>query len=173
MRVRRPAVHNLGEPHFVLAQSLAVRFLGVLAVRRSETDVAIDDDQRRPVRLPLRRLDGDVDQSEIVDVADAQHIPVPALEARGHVVAEGQRSVALDGDVIVVVEPDQVGQPEMSGDRGRFVADAFHQVAIAAERVNAVVKKIAVAFVELRGQPALRHRHADGVATRPGPAGQS
>src|SRR5664280_726868 len=85
---------------------------------------------------------------------------MPAGEAHGHIIAESERSATLDGDVVVVVEPDQVRQPKMAGNRGSFVADAFHQVAVPAERVDAVVEKIVAVFIELRGQPALRNGHA-------------
>ncbi len=63
-------------------------------------------------RLPLRCLDGHVNHIEVVHVADVQHIPVPGLETQGHVIAEGQRCAALDGDVVVVVEPDQVRESQ-------------------------------------------------------------
>ena len=120
----------------------------------------------------LRHLDGQVQRFQVVDVAHVLHVPVPAHEARGHIVGEGQRSAAFDGDVVVVVEPDEIGQAEMAGQGSSFVADAFHQVAIAAEGVNAIVEEIAAFAVELRSQPALRNGHADGVAAalaqRPG-----
>src|SRR5271167_1270195 len=85
---------------------------------------------------------------------------MPAVEARGHIIAECERGATLYGDVVVVVEPDQVRQPKMAGDRGGFVAHALHQVAVPAERVDTVVEKIVAVFVELRGQPALRNCHA-------------
>ena len=70
--------------------------------------MGVDDDDRRPRRFSLCSLDGDIDQVEVVDIADVQHIPMPAAEARRHVIGERQRRAALDGDVVVVVEPDQV-----------------------------------------------------------------
>ena len=144
LRIRRPAVCHLGQAYFFFAQRFAVRFLGVLPVGRAPADMRVDDDQRRTRHFALRRADGDVDQIQIIYVADVQHIPVPAAEARSHVIGECQRGAAFDGDVIVVVKPDQVRQAEMPGDRSGFVADAFHQVAIAAEGVDAIVEKIAV-----------------------------
>ena len=52
---------------------------------------------------------------QIVGVADARDVPAVADEARGHVFAEGQRGVAFDGDVVVVVDPAQVRELEMAG----------------------------------------------------------
>src|SRR5271157_3543773 len=60
----------------------------------------------------------------------------------------------------------------MASDGGSFVADAFHQVAIAADSVDAVIKEIVAVLVELRSQPALRdgeaNRVADALAERAG-----
>ena len=44
-----PAVELLGEPDLVLAQGLAVGAVGVLLVGSAPGDVAVDDDQGRPV----------------------------------------------------------------------------------------------------------------------------
>ena len=49
LRVLGPAVVALGQPDLLLAQRLAVRRAGVLLVRRAIGDVAVDDDQRRPI----------------------------------------------------------------------------------------------------------------------------
>src|SRR5271157_1246135 len=60
----------------------------------------------------------------------------------------------------------------MASDGGSFVADAFHQGAIAADSVHAVIKEIVAVLVELRSQPALRdgeaNRVADALAERAG-----
>ena len=69
----------------------------------------------------------------IVGVADAEDVPAVAEEARGHVFAEGQRGVALDGDVVVVVDPAEVGELEVPGQGRGLAADAFHHAAVAAE----------------------------------------
>ena len=60
----------------------------------------------------------------------------------------------------------------MAGERRRFAGDAFHHVAVAAERINVVVEQREVRPVEPRGQPSPGERHADAVAAalaqRPG-----
>ena len=50
LSVLRPAVASLRRPDFLLAERLTVRRAGVLFGRRSVADVAIDDNQRRPIR---------------------------------------------------------------------------------------------------------------------------
>src|ERR1039458_6467434 len=125
--------------------------------------MGVNDDQRRAFGLFQRGLDGAIKLREIVDVAHVLHVPVPAEEARAYVIAEGQRGVALNGDVVVVVEPDQVGESKMPGDGGGFVAYAFHQITVAKKSETPLVKNIVAFFVELRGQPALGNCHADRI----------
>ena len=49
----------------------------------------------------------------------------------------------------------------MAGQRNRFLADAFHQAAVARQRIGIVFDQIGA---ELVSQLAFRHGHADGVA---------
>src|SRR5208282_1039727 len=48
-RVLRPAVELFGQPDLVLAQGLAMCAMGVLLVGGTPGDVAVNDDQGRPV----------------------------------------------------------------------------------------------------------------------------
>ena len=52
----------------------------------------------------------------------------------------------------------------MTGERRGFTAYAFHQVAVAADRVNVVVKNVEVRTIEMLAQPLRRDSHADTVA---------
>ena len=64
-----PAVVALGEPDFFFAQRLAVGGAGVLLVGRTPADVAIDDDQGRPLALLEEDAEGAVEQIEVVGVS--------------------------------------------------------------------------------------------------------
>lgn len=72
--------------------------------------------------------------------------------------------MAFDGHAVAVVNPDQVRQLQMPRERGRFVRDAFHHVAVAANRVHAVVEQRRVRAIEVALVPARGHRHADAIA---------
>ena len=43
-------------------------------------------------------------------------MPAIRLEALANIVAVGQRSVAVDGDVVVVVNADEVAEPLMASE---------------------------------------------------------
>ena len=137
---------------------------GVLLVRRAVGDVAVHDDQRRPVARAQEGAEGPRQHLQVVGVADAGDVPAVADEARGHVVAEGQRGVALDGDVVVVVDPAEVGELQVAGERGRLGRDAFHHAAVAAQGVDVEVDQVLEAgLVEVGGHPAAGDGHADAV----------
>ena len=71
--VLRPAVVPLGEPDLLLAERLAVGGAGVLLVRRAPGDVAVDDDQRRPVAACFLKVwKARVEHLQVVGVADAR-----------------------------------------------------------------------------------------------------
>ena len=105
----------LGQADFVLAQRAAVSFVGVLFIRRTIGDVAIDDDQRGPVAGVLEGAKGPLQHFQIVGVADPQHVPVVTDKAGRHVLAERPIGVAFDGDFVVVIQPAEIRQFKMPG----------------------------------------------------------
>ncbi len=143
--------------------------LGVLFVRRAPADVAVDDDQGRAADLGLERVEGFAEQAGVVGVADPQHVPAVPLEATEDVVAEGQRGVAVDRDVVVVEDPAEVVQLQVPGERGGFVGNPLLQAAVAGDGVGVEVEQLR----PVGGAEPLRgHRHpdrgADALAERPG-----
>ena len=140
--------------------------------RRAVGDVAVDDDQRRALGLVLERLERAREHRAVVGVADAGDVPAVADEARRDVVGEREARGALDRDPVVVVDPAEVLEPEVAGQRGRLGGDPLHHVAVAAQRVDVVVEELVAGAVEVRRLPLGRDRHADrgrdALAERPG-----
>ena len=103
------------------------------------------------------------------DLAEVLDVPAVGLEALADVVAVGERGVAVDGDVVVVVDADQVAEAEVAGERRRLVADALHEAAVAGDDERVVVDHVGA---EPGAQAPLGDGHADGVgealAERPG-----
>ena len=171
LRVLGPAVGLLGEANLLLAERLAVRRARALLGRRAVGDVAVDDDQRRPLGLVLERLERAREHRAVVGVADAGDVPAVADEARRDVVGEREARGALDRDPVVVVDPAEVLEPEVAGQRGRLGRDALHHVAVAAQRVDVVVEELVAGAVEVRRLPLGGDRHpdrgGDALAERP------
>ena len=161
LRVLRPAVGALGEPHLVVAERLAVRRGGVVPIRRTVADVAVENDDRRAPARFAEHAQRALDRLDVVGVADAQDVPAVTQEAQRDVLGERDVGAAFDRDVIVVVDPAQVVEREMARERRRFRAHALHQAAVAADRVDVVVEEVESDLVVARSEPALADRHPD------------
>ena len=108
------------------------------------------------------------------------HVPAISEKARRHIVAERQIRVPLDGHPVAVVDPAEVAEHLVAGERSRFARHPLHHVAVPADHVDVVIEQGEIRPVEMPGQPASGERHADAVAAalaeRPGggfdPGGQ-
>src|ERR1039457_4797821 len=52
----------------------------------------------------------------------------------------------------------------MARERRSLLRDAFHQVAVTADRIRVVIDDLVPGPVEARGEPRLGDRHADAIA---------
>ena len=151
-----------------------MRAASILLMRRAVSDVAVHDDQRGAILGVLKSAERTGQHVEIVCVANPRHIPAVSDKTRGHVFRKGQGSVAFDRDAVVVVDPAEIRESQVSGKRGSLAGDAFHHASISAERVDVEVEKILEAgAVVTRGQPLPGdcHAHAGGDALAERPCG--
>src|SRR6185369_17889283 len=95
---------------------------------------------------------------------DMFNVPAVAFEALAYIFGEGHVRQAVQRDVVLVVDPAKIGKLQMAGQRRGLAADAFHQVAIAAQRVDVEVKNLKTGLVEMRCQPLAGNRHTDAVS---------
>ena len=79
------------------------------------------------------------------------------------------RDGAVDGDVVVVPDDDQLVELEVAGQRDRFLADAFHQAAVAGQHTGVVVDEV---VAELRRSAWLRRAPCRRNWRGPGRAGR-
>ena len=134
--------------------------------RRAIADdrLARDHDRLVLILRPAQRL---VDLFGIVSV-DGLRRPACRLKACALIGRIGKLRPAINGDRIVVEKNNQLVELQMPGQRDRFMADAFHEAAIASNNPGLVIDKI---IPEARVQMPLRDRHADGcrdaLAKRP------
>ena len=117
----------------------------------------------RPLVSP-EDLQSVLDAIDVVGVADAQDVPAVTQEPGGDVLREGDARVAFDGDVVVVVDPAEVVQAQVAGQRRRLRRDALHQAAVAANGIDVVVEDVEARPVVAVGEPLLGdgHAHARG-----------
>ncbi len=159
--VLRPPVEVLRGAYLVFAQGSAMRRRRPLLGGCAVGDVAVDDDQGGAIGRRLERPERPLQHVEIVGVADPGHVPTVRYEARRHVLAECQVGRPLDRDPVVVVDPAEIRQPQVAGQRRRLARHPLHQAPIAGQRVDVIAEHLEVRPVEILGHPAPCHRHPD------------
>ena len=143
-------------------ERVAVRFRRVLELGRRVADVRAQHDERRPLLLGHAVAQRAFEDMHVLgDLADLEHVPSIGSESSGDVVGVRELSRAVDGDVVVVVDRDKVSELEVPCERRRFVADALHEVAVAADGEHVVVRQLGT---EALAQVLLRERDPDRIA---------
>src|SRR5581483_3107546 len=133
LRVLWPPVGTLGKPNLLVAQRLAVGLGPVLLMRRTVADMTVQNYQGGAASVLPERLERMLDAAGIIRVADSQNAPAVGGKAKRHILGKGDVRAAFDRDPVVVVDPAEIVETEMAGERRRLRADAFHQAAVAAD----------------------------------------
>ncbi len=123
--------------------------------------MAVHDDQRGAIGGARERVERTFEHREVIGVTNACDVPSVPHESSGDVIAVGERRVAFNGDVVVVVDPAQVAEFEMPGQRRGLTRDPFHHAAVATQRVDVIVEQLEAGTIEVAGDPALGNRHSD------------
>ena len=156
----------------VAAQLRAVRGVVVGLARRGPRDERAQADERRAVGDGLGRLDRGVQRVDVLAVpvraagpVDELHVPAVRLVARDDVLGERDLGVALDRDVVVVPQHDEVAQLLRARDGRRLAGHALLQVTVGGDDVDVVVERAGAGRglgVEQAPLAPRRHREADG-----------
>ena len=136
----------------------------VLVGERAVADVAVENDEGWAALGLVEDVDRALDALDVVGIADPQDIPAVAEEAGRDILGERDVGLAVDRDAIVVVDPAQVIERQMAGERSGLRGDALHHVAVAAHRIDVVAEDLeAVPIVARLAEPRLGDGHADAV----------
>src|SRR5262249_42724507 len=110
-----PAVELLTEPDLLLSERLTVGRSRVLFMRRSVADVAVQHDERGAVLRLAKDVEGVLDALDVIGIADTQDVPAVGQKSRRHVLCKGDARLTFDGDMVVVVDPAQVVETQVTG----------------------------------------------------------
>ncbi|MND96041.1 hypothetical protein D3C80_883140 [compost metagenome] len=158
-----PAQFLTRQRHFFFTQRCAVRLFFTRFIWRAKTNRGAADNQRWFIGDALRFFNCLLNCLRIVAVNFMHDVPVIGLEAFRRVVGKPAIGFTVDGNAVVIVEPDQFAQPQRTGQRADFVRNPLHQTAIAHENVGEVIDDVMARLVELCGKGALGDRQPDGV----------
>src|SRR5262249_28109890 len=115
LRIFRPAIGALTQADFIVSKGLAMCRGSVLLVRRTVTYMAVQNDERRAVFRFSKSLESMINPLEVVGVAYTQNVPVVGQKSRLHILRESDARLTLNGDMIVVVNPGEIIEPQMAG----------------------------------------------------------
>src|SRR5439155_3207522 len=161
--ILRPAIEFLYQPHFLFPKRLAMSFIRILFVRRAVADMAIHNDQRGPV-FGLQKIDAGIRKRvEIVSVVYASDVPAIPEKPFTDVFCERNVSRTIERHTIVVVDPAQIGQLQMSRERCRLGTHPLHHVAIAAHGIDVVIENLKAGTVVVRCQPVRSNCHSHAI----------
>ena len=110
-----PAVELLTETDFLVTERLAVGRSRVLFMRGAVAYVAVQHDERGAVFRLAKDVEGVLDALDVIGVADPQDVPAVRQKSRRHILGKGEARFTLDGDVVVVVDPAQVVETQVTG----------------------------------------------------------
>jgi hypothetical protein len=88
----------------------------VLLVWRTVTDMAVDDNQSGPVIGTQKGIIGGADSVQIVCIRDMFNVPLVCLKTFSHILAEGPFGGPVQGHFVVVVDPAEIGQPQVASE---------------------------------------------------------
>src|SRR5436305_14772559 len=109
--------------------------------------MAVQDDERGPAFRLFENFERLFDSANVIGIADAQNVPTIGEKTRCHVFGECYIRVPFNADVVVVPDPAEIIQTEMTGERGSFRSNAFHHATVTADGVDVVVEDYKDRFV--------------------------
>ena len=130
----------------------------------AETDDSAQLDQGGLVFGLLGFLESTLDAIKVVvAVIDDEDLPAIRLVPLDDILGEGLVGVTVDGDVVVVIDGDQVAELEVASQRGSLARDTLHQAAIAEEAVGVIVDEVETRLVEDSGGVGLAHGKTNSI----------
>ena len=144
----------------VVAQRFAMRACGV-GLRRSVRNLRVNDDQRRMLCIRFRIDNCLCNRIRVFAVCHLLYRPAVRFKALADVFCEREVRAALNRDLVAIVKQNQLTKAKVAGERRGFRSDAFHEAAVAGERIGVVIDNRESFAVELGGKARFRHRHAD------------
>lgn len=115
---------------------------------RTEADDSFDLDHRRLVGDLAGLGDGRTERIEVGKVSDGLNVPPVRLISHRNVLSKGELRGTVDGDVVVIVEDDELAEAEVASEGGGLGGYALLEAAVAADYVGEVVDNRVGGLVE-------------------------
>src|ERR1051326_7565727 len=120
--------------------------------------------QRRTLLLAFRRTQRAFNRRQIIPILNCLSVPSVRFETQGTIFRERNVSPSGKRDVVVIVEEDQFAELQMTRERRGLRRNAFHQIAVAYQRISIMIDNLVTWAVVARGEIVFRDRHADTIS---------
>ena len=130
-------------------------------VRSAVSDLGLADDEGRTAVGPDGFGQDGVNLHDVIGIVAAKNAPVVGGVAGGDVLGKREAGVAFDGDVVVVVEHDEIVEFEVTGEAGGLGSVAFHHAAVAADHEDAALRDVRLVKADSGRKLLGGDRHAD------------
>ena len=144
----------------------SVDIMGVSLVGGSIANEGRDLDEGGLVGDRLCLSDGLADGFVVgVSVLDVDHVPSESLVPLGDVLSKGDLGVSINGDLVVVVEGDELAKAPVAGEGAGLVRDTLHHASVSEDAVGVVVDNLGcIRLVEASSKMGLCDCDTDGIA---------
>lgn len=100
----------------------------------------------------------------MVSVTDGHSVPSVCLHTLVNILGEGTVGVAVNGDVVVIVDRNQVAQLQVTGEGSSLTGNTLHVASIAHEDICVVVNKLESGLVKLGSSVLLGNGKTNSVS---------
>ena len=108
-------------------------------------------------------INGSGNGINIVSVLNIYNLPAAGGVTGSHILGEGHIDIALNGDIVFIVEHYKLAQLESASKRCRLLLDSLLKTAVAHQNIGVVIHHREPGLIELRSQMAFRNRHTNGI----------
>ncbi len=121
------------------------------------------ENQRGTFPLGLRCPQCAVNRCKIVSILNGLRVPAIRFEALGAIFREGDVGRSGKRDVVVVIEADQLAEPQMTRERRGLGRYAFHQIAVADQHISVMIHDLVFRTVVVCGEIGFCDGQTDAI----------
>ena len=145
------------------AQGGAMNLLGALELGSKPNDRR-DLDQAGLVLNLNGLINGILEAKQIVvTILDVAGVPAVSLKPLQDIFTEGEVGAAIDLDVVVIVEHDQLAKTKVASERGGLSGHSLLEAAVTDNTEGVVVDDLKPRLVEIGGEVLLSHGQSNSV----------
>ena len=158
-----PANGLFGQFDFIFTKGFAVHGCRALLVRAAASDDGPYRNNRGPCAFFSCQGECIFNGLQVISISHPLSVPAVGIKAGHGVFRKGDVRAALDSDVVVIVEVNELAEFEMAGEGGRFMGHTLHELAVADDCVGMVIDHLVFRTIEMGGQKPLGNGHSHTI----------